>query len=251
MGIENVWSALYSTTDRLNTGRMVAWMRELLQCQGYVAGRAQAGDHHQHLCDQPEWLLVWSSRQEHGVITNWAELWSNTHLSVANFQEFPDVQGWYKISSPLTPSLSFFYFFHAALLWVLGAVILITHLFLTPCQCHIFYFSFHISQKQWPIDHSLSDISHFFSYSVLTRPPSPPTLAFTPCCCPIFGHKGSRILGISATGATSQEEETTKSWQKNLPSLAMGIQLSPQGNDWQQKQLKLSRLVGGRNGVIV
>ena len=171
MKIENVWSALYSTTDRLNTGRMVAWMRELLQCQGYVAGRAQAGDHHQHLCDQPERLLVWSSRQEHGVITNWAELWSNTHLSVANFQEFPDVQGWHKISSPLTPSLSFFYFFHAALLWVLGAVILIAHLFLTPCQCHIFYFSFHISQKQWPIDHSLSDISHFFSYSVLTRPP--------------------------------------------------------------------------------
>ena len=112
MKIENVWSALYSTTDRLNTGRMVAWMRELLQCQGYVAGRAQAGDHHQHLCDQPERLLVWSSRQEHGVITNWAELWSNTHLSVANFQEFPDVQGWHKISSPLTPSLSFFYFFH-------------------------------------------------------------------------------------------------------------------------------------------
>ena len=171
MGIENVWSALYSTTDRLNTGRMVAWMRELLQCQGYGAGRAQAGDHHQHLCDQPEWLLVWSSRQEHGVITNWAELWSNTHLSVANFQEFPDVQGWHKISSPLTPSLSFFYFFHAALLWVLGAVILITHLFLTPCQCHIFYFSFHISQKQWPIDHSLSDISHFFSLLYSNSPP--------------------------------------------------------------------------------
>ena len=105
MGIENVWSALYSTTDRLSTGRMVAWRRELLQCQGYVAGRAQAGDHHQHLCDQPEWLLVWSSRQEHGVITNWAELWSNTHLSVANFQEFTDVQGWQKIFSPLSQRL--------------------------------------------------------------------------------------------------------------------------------------------------